>query len=303
VFAEPFVLAGGEVYLSTSVGIALAGGPDERPDDLIRDADAAMYRAKERGKARFEVFDEDMRASATHRLELETALRRALERGELRVHYQPALDVARREVVGSEALVRWEHPERGLLAPAEFLPLAEETGLIVPLGAWVLREACRTAAGWPEEREVAVNLTARQIAQPDVVAVVAGALAEAGLEPARLCLELTESAVLGAGAAETLRALKALGVKLAIDDFGTGWSSLGHLRSFPLDVVKLDRSFVAGLGTAPRDDAIAEAVISLAHALGLSTVAEGVETEGQRAVLERLGCDTAQGYLFGRPAP
>jgi diguanylate cyclase (GGDEF)-like protein/PAS domain S-box-containing protein len=303
VFAEPFVLAGGEVFLSTSVGIALAGGPDERPEDLIRDADAAMYRAKERGKARFEVFDEDMRATATHRLELETALRRALEHGELRVHYQPALDLARREVVGCEALVRWEHPERGLLAPAEFVPLAEETGLIVPLGAWVLREACRTAAGWPEERDVAVNLTARQIAQPDVVAVVAGALAEAGLEPARLCLELTESGVLGAGAAETLRALKALGVKLAIDDFGTGWSSLGHLRSFPLDVVKLDRSFVAGLGTAPRDDAIAEAVISLAHALGLSTVAEGVETEGQRAVLERLGCDTAQGYLFGRPAP
>jgi EAL domain-containing protein (putative c-di-GMP-specific phosphodiesterase class I) len=182
------------------------------------------------------------------------------------------------------------------------VPLAEETGLIVPLGAWVLREACRTAAGWPAGREVAVNLTARQVAQPDLVAVVAAALADAGLEPARLCLELTESAVLGAGAAETLRALKALGVRLAIDDFGTGWSSLGHLRSFPLDVVKLDRSFVAGLGRVADDDAIAEAVISLAHALGLTTVAEGVETAEQRAVLERLGCDTAQGFLFGRPA-
>ena len=301
VFAEPFVLAGGEIFLSTSVGIALAGGPDELPEDLIRDADAAMYRAKERGKARFEVFDEDMRAHAVRRLEMESALRRALERGELRVHYQPLCEVAGGEVVGCEALVRWEHPERGLLAPAEFVPLAEETGLILPLGEWVLRAACLAAAGWPPGWEVAVNLTARQLAQPDLVGVVSSALEDAGLAPGRLCLELTESAVLGAGAAETLRALKALGVRLAIDDFGTGWSSLGHLRSFPLDVVKLDRSFVAGLGTIARDDAIAAAVISLAHALGLRTIAEGVETPAQRAMLERLGCDAAQGYLLGRP--
>src|SRR4051812_3913227 len=303
VFAEPFVLAGGEVYLSTSVGIALAGGPDERPEDLIRAADAAMYRAKERGKARFEVFDEDMRAQALNRLELETALRRAVENGELRVHYQPALDVARGDVVGCEALVRWEHPDRGLLAPAEFVPLAEETGLIVPVGAWVLREACRAAAGWPEGWEVAVNLTARQLAQPDIVAVVAGALSDAGLEPARLCLELTESAVLGAGSAETLRTLKALGVRLAIDDFGTGWSSLGHLRSIPLDDVKLDRSLVAGVDQGPRDAAVVEAMISLAHALGLRAVAEAVETPGQRAALARLGCDAARGRHFGRPVP
>ena len=303
VFADPFLLAGGEVFLSTSVGLVVAdGGAGDPPEDLIRDADAAMYRAKERGKARWERYSAEMRAHAVARLETESALRRAVERGELRVHYQPAVDVARGDVVGFEALVRWQHPQRGLLEPRAFVPLAEETGLIVGIGAWVLREACATAASWDDGATVAVNLSARQLAQPDVLEVVADALRATGLAPERLCLELTESAVLEAGAAETLHRLKGLGVRLALDDFGTGWSSLAHLRAFPIDVLKLDRSFVSGLGREPMDAAIAAAVIALGHALGVRCVAEGVETADQLAVLERLGCDIGQGYLFAAPA-
>lgn len=307
-FDEPFVIDGREVFLSTSVGIALAGrrGPQPRPEDLIRDADAAMYRAKERGKARYELFDEAMRELALQRLELGSALRRAVERGELRIHLQPEIDVRDGTVVGFEALVRWEHPERGLLSPAEFVPLAEETGLIVPIGEWVLRRACEEAARWrPDALGISVNVSARQIAHGNLAEVVERTLHETGLSPASLCLELTESAVIESGSTThaTLSALKALGVKLAIDDFGTGWSSLGHLRRFPLDVVKLDRSFVSGLGREPQDASIAAAIISLAHALGLSTVAEGIETDEQLAVLASLGCDLGQGYLFARPAP
>jgi EAL domain-containing protein (putative c-di-GMP-specific phosphodiesterase class I) len=201
--------------------------------------------------------------------------------------------------------VRWEHPVRGLLGPAAFIPLAEETGLIVGIGEWVLREACTEARRWPQPLMLAVNLSARQLAQPDLVAMVRRALAETGTDPSTLCLEITESAVMESGAATTaqLRALKSLGVQLAIDDFGTGFSSLAHLRRFPVDVLKVDGTFVAGLGREPQDASIAAAVISLAHALGLKTVAEGVETEQQLAILEDLGCDLGQGYLFGRPLP
>jgi diguanylate cyclase (GGDEF)-like protein/PAS domain S-box-containing protein len=305
VFRDPFLLEDGEVFLATSVGIAIARGADDRAQDLIRDADAAMYRAKERGKGRYEIFDEAMRADAVARLETESALRRALERGELLLHYQPAVDLATGAIRGLEALVRWQHPTRGLLAPAAFLPLAEETGLIVPIGEWVLREACTEAARWPEGLALSVNLSARQLAQPDLVATVRRALAETGTDPAMLCLEITESAVMESGAATTaqLRALKSLGVRLAIDDFGTGFSSLAHLRRFPVDMLKIDGTFVAGLGREPQDASIAAAVISLAHALGLSTVAEGVETEQQLDVLRRLGCDLGQGHLFARPQP
>jgi diguanylate cyclase (GGDEF)-like protein/PAS domain S-box-containing protein len=305
VFREPFLLEDGEVFLATSLGIAIARGGDERAEDLIRDADAAMYRAKERGKGRYEIFDEAMRADAVARLETESALRRALERGELRLHYQPQIDLATGAISGFEALVRWEHPVRGLLGPAAFIPLAEETGLIVGIGEWVLREACTEARRWPQPLMLAVNLSARQLAQPDLVAMVRRALAETGTDPSTLCLEITESAVMESGAATTaqLRALKSLGVQLAIDDFGTGFSSLAHLRRFPVDVLKVDGTFVAGLGREPQDASIAAAVISLAHALGLKTVAEGVETEQQLAILEELGCDLGQGYLFGRPLP
>ena len=308
-FAEPFHVDGREVFLSTSVGIALANGRStrrrtERPDDLIRDADAAMYRAKELGKARYELFDTAMRAQAMHRLELENALRRAVERDELRLHLQPEICVDSGVTIGFEALVRWQHPERGLLGPGEFVPLAEETGLIGPLGEWVLRHACAIAASWDApDLGISVNVSARQLATGDFVALVADVLAETGLAPSLLCLELTESAVIESGAMTTLEGLKGLGVQLAIDDFGTGWSSLGHLRRFPIDVVKLDRSFVSGLGREPQDASIAAAIISLAHALGLSTVAEGIETGEQLSVLAALGCDVGQGYLFAAPAP
>jgi diguanylate cyclase (GGDEF)-like protein len=308
VFREPFVLEDGEVFLATSLGIAIArgeGATDQRAEDLIRDADAAMYRAKERGKGRYEIFDEAMRADAVARLETESALRRALERGELRLHYQPEVDLETGDIAGFEALVRWEHPLRGLLHPSAFIPLAEETGLIVGIGEWVLREACTEAAGWPAPLTLSVNLSARQLAQHDLVAVVRRALSETGTDPAKLCLEITESAVMESGAATTaqLRALKSLGVRLAIDDFGTGFSSLAHLRRFPVDVLKIDGTFVSGLGREPQDASIAAAVISLAHALDLKTVAEGVETDEQLSILKQLGCDLGQGYLFARPRP
>jgi diguanylate cyclase (GGDEF)-like protein/PAS domain S-box-containing protein len=309
VFRDPFLLEDGEVFLATSVGIAIARGNDDRAEDLIRDADAAMYRAKERGKGRYEIFDEAMRADAVARLETESALRRAVERGELRLHYQPEVDLATGAVRGFEALVRWDHPARGLLGPNAFIPLAEETGLIVPIGEWVLREAATEAARWAtassEPLTLSVNLSARQLAQQDLVAMVRRAMAETGVDPATLCLEITESAVMESGSATTaqLRALKSLGIRLAIDDFGTGFSSLAHLRRFPVDVLKIDGTFVAGLGHEPQDASIAAAVISLAHALGLDTVAEGVETEEQLTILRSLGCDLGQGYLFGRPAP
>ena len=305
VFREPFQLEDGEVFLATSLGIAIARGADDRAEDLIRDADAAMYRAKERGKGRYEIFDEAMRADAMARLETESALRRALERAELRLHYQPEIDLGTGEISGFEALLRWEHPVRGLLGPSAFMPLAEETGLIVGIGEWVLREACAEARRWPEPLTLSVNLSARQLAQQDLVAMVRRALAETGMDPARLCLEITESAVMESGTATTaqLRALKSLGVCLAIDDFGTGFSSLAHLRRFPVDVLKIDGTFVAGLGREPQDASIVAAVISLAHALDLETVAEGVETDEQLEILKELGCDLAQGYLFARPAP
>lgn len=308
-FDEPFDIDGREVFLSSSVGIALANGSangrcGQRPDDLIRDADAAMYRAKDLGKARYELFDTAMREQALRRLELENALRRAVERDELRLHLQPEIVVGTGRVVGFEALVRWAHLERGLLAPSDFISLAEETGLIVPIGEWVLRQACAIAAAWSTpDLIMSVNVSARQLAGGDFVDLVAATLRETGLAPEALCLELTESAVLESGAMAALEGLKRLGVRLAIDDFGTGWSSLGHLRRFPIDIVKLDRTFVSGLGREPQDASIASAIISLAHALGLSTVAEGIETSEQLAVLAELGCDLGQGYLFARPAP
>jgi EAL domain-containing protein (putative c-di-GMP-specific phosphodiesterase class I) len=263
-----------------------------------------MYRAKELGKARYELFDTAMRTQALHRLELENALRRAVERDELRLHLQPEIAVESGAIVGFEALVRWEHPERGLLGPGDFVSLAEETGLIGAVGAWVLRQACALAASWATPGLlISVNVSARQLAGGDFTDLVATVLAETGLPADMLCLELTESAVVEHGAMATLEGLKRLGVRLAIDDFGTGWSSLGHLRRFPIDIVKLDRSFVSGLGREPQDASVAAAIISLAHALGLSTVAEGIETGEQLAVLAALGCDLGQGYLFARPAP
>ena len=305
-FAEPFLVQDGEAFLQASVGIALSRDGFEAPEDLIRDADAAMYRAKARGQG-IELFDEAMRQDVRDRVALEAALRRGIGRGELRLHCQPLVSLADARIEGFEALVRWEHPERGLVAPGSFIPLAEETGLIVPIGAWVLGEACATLRRIMDETgmaslQVSVNVSPRQLQQPDFVAQVRAALDDNDLEPSRLVVEITESAIMEAGAAAILRALKELGVRLAMDDFGTGYSSLAHLRRFPLDVIKVDRSFVAGLSDG-QGSSIAGAIISLAHALGLRTVAEGIEDDEQRRAVLALGCDVGQGFHFARPMP
>lgn len=306
--AQPFIVRGAETFVSASVGIALGVG-DERPEDLLRDADAAMYHAKEVGRGRVEVFDDTMRARALTRHATENALHRALERGELLLFFQPVVSLSDAGCVGAEALVRWQHPERGLVAPADFVPLAEETGLVVQLGRWVLEEAASQAARWQAEHGrpfvVSVNLSARQLAQPDLAASVGEVIERTGVDPADLCLEITES-VLMDDAQTVLSAIeevRSLGVCFAIDDFGTGYSSLGYLKRFPVDRVKIDRSFVVGLGTDPGDAAIVSAVIGLAHALDLQVVAEGVETEEQLAELVALGCDEAQGFYFAPPQP
>jgi diguanylate cyclase (GGDEF)-like protein/PAS domain S-box-containing protein len=304
---DPFPLDGEEVFVTASIGIAVAD-PSSTPDDLLRDADAAMYRAKALGRDRVELFDAALREEATARLQLETSLRRALESGELAVFYQPEVDLLTGEVVGAEALVRWRHPTSGLLEATSFIELAEETGLILDIGAWVLGEACRQAAAWRTVQAtrlpmVRVNLSARQILQPDLLAMVVAALETSGLPASALCLEITETALMADAAAglDVLSSLRALGVQLAIDDFGTGYSSLARLKRFPVDVLKIDRSFVDGLGTDPDDTAIVTAIVGLADALGLTVTAEGVETVEQRDELVRLGCLRAQGFLFARP--
>ncbi len=310
-FARPFVLGVTEHFVSASVGIALADDADQPPEALIRDADAAMYRAKERGRARYELFDEDMRARAVARLRVENDLRRALERRELRLVYQPVVSLHDGAIVGAEALVRWEHPERGLVPPNDFIPVAEDCGLIEPIGRWVLGEACRQTAIWhaanPDSAPItiSVNLSARQVAQPDLTSVVGRVLRTTGIDPSSLCLEITETVLLEESEllGDTLRALRATGVRLVLDDFGTGYSSLGYLNRLPLDALKVDRSFVDGLGVEPRDSAIVKAVVGMAQALSLTVIAEGVEAPTQLAELRTLGCDLAQGYLFARPLP
>jgi diguanylate cyclase (GGDEF)-like protein/PAS domain S-box-containing protein len=309
-FTRPFVLAGTEHFVTTSIGIALAAG-GERPEDLIRDADAAMHRAKERGGARYELFDEGIRGRAISRLRVENDLRRALERDELTLDYQPQVSLGDRSIVGVEALVRWEHPTRGRIAPGDFIPVAEENGLIDPIGRWVLDRACRQAAHWYRTRpdsapiSMSVNLSAVQFRNRNLPETVADALRGANLDPVCLSLELTESVMVGYADSlmETLEALKALGVRLVLDDFGTGYSSLAYLTRLPLDALKVDRSFIDGLGTEPRDTAVTEAIIAMAHALSLQVVGEGTETELQVTELTRLGCDIAQGYHFSRPLP
>ncbi|MEZ5145116.1 MAG: EAL domain-containing protein [Acidimicrobiales bacterium] len=307
-FSTPVAIGGSEVFTSASIGIAIASD-DSDADGLLRDADSAMYLAKARGRDRYELFDEGLRTEATEKLQMENSLRRSLEVEGLRVHYQPEIDLTSGAVLGMEALARWEHPVLGLLDAGVFIELAEETGLIVEVGSWVLQEACRQAGAWRTERAepfmLRVNLSARQLVQPDLVDVVVGALRDASLEPSSLCLEITETALMAdpAMALAVLTDLHGLGVHLAIDDFGTGYSSLAYLKRFPVDVLKIDRSFVDGLGEDPEDTAIVSAIISMSRALGLDVVAEGVETLRQLDELRSLGCDRAQGFLFARPVP
>ena len=301
----PFAVEGDEVFVRTSVGIALATEPGARPEALIRDADAAMYRAKERGGGLYEVFDDQMRERAVRRMETENALHRALDRGEFVMHYQPIMTMATGALHGVEALARWEHPQRGLIMPGEFIEAAEETGLIIALGAWAFEAACMQAADWNGGLMMSVNLSARQCGHPDLVATFGDILRRTGVDPSCLCLEITETALMEdvEASTATLRALKDLGLALALDDFGTGYSSLRALQHFPVDTVKIDRSFIAPIEHDPQEAAIVAAVISLSHALGLRTVAEGIETIAQVDRLRALGCDLAQGYYFARPGP
>jgi diguanylate cyclase (GGDEF)-like protein len=306
--SEPIMLGGRETVITASIGIAHAE-PGTRAEDMLRNSDVAMYGAKERGRSRIELFDAEMRRSMIDRLEMERSLREAIAAGELRLDYQPIVSFDNWRVSSAEALVRWDHPERGVVHPAEFIPLAEDSGLILPLGRWVLTEACRQLAVWrangrPDLR-VTVNLSARQFADPELIDTVAEALARADLPADALWLEITESVLMEEAeiTANTLQALKRLGVHLAVDDFGTGYSSLSYLKRFPVDLLKIDRSFIHGLGTDPEDGAIVLAIVSLAQALRLEVVAEGVEHFHQLEALHSLGCDAIQGFLLGRPGP
>ena len=306
---SPVLVSGREVFTTGSVGIAAAFGDERTPDDLLRDADTAMYQAKSHGKSRSVVFDRSMNADAVERLELETDLRRALEKEEFRVYYQPIIHLETGRIVEVEALVRWEHPERGLIPPLKFIPLAEETGLIVALGRWVLAEACRQAREWhrqfPEEPPLilSVNLSARQLQQPALVAEVVEILKETGLHPSLLKLEITESVMMldSATTIPRLHQLKELGVHLAVDDFGTGYSSMSYLSSLPIDTLKIDRAFVSNMERSADDLAIVRAIVSLAKTLNLRITTEGIETSAQLSQLQALGCDQGQGYHFDRP--
>ncbi|MCU1485578.1 MAG: morA [Actinomycetia bacterium] len=291
--------------VTASIGIAI-GTASSRPEDLIRDADSAMYLAKDRGRARHELFDDTLRTRASDRLTLDSELRVALERGELCLAYQPKVNLGTGVVVGVEALLRWQHPALGEVPPIDFIPIAEDTGLIVPIGRFVLAEACRQLRAWREEgirTEVAVNVSGRQLSHPDFVDEVHAIVTDHDVDPSSICLELTESVLMidAPRATETLRALRNLGFKLSIDDFGTGYSSLAYLQRFPVDELKIDRSFVHDMTHDPGSVTLIEAIIAMGSALGLRIVAEGIETRDQEEQLRRMGCQEAQGFLFARP--
>ncbi|MFQ5655263.1 MAG: putative bifunctional diguanylate cyclase/phosphodiesterase, partial [Planctomycetota bacterium] len=307
----PYTLDNTEVYTSASIGIAMGSAGYENAADLLRDSDAAMHRAKSLGKDRHELFDQDLHREAVNRLQIENALRRALEAEELRLYYQPIILLETGAIDGFEALVRWHHPQRGVVPPAEFIPIAEETGLIGALGEWILREACRQMKRWCDEiwtenpGYVSVNLSTKQFSRTNMARQIKEILAETGLDPRALALEVTESVIMldPASAAETLSELRAMEIQISIDDFGTGYSSLSYLHEFPFDIVKIDRSFVGSLEPSGQQYEIVQAICTLAHAMGMKVTAEGVESEEQLEILRGLHCEHAQGYLFSRAVP
>ena len=302
---QPFQLDGREVFVTVSIGIAPSTNADTVAEELLRQADTAMYRAKGMGRARHEIFDSSMHQRAVKMLELETDLWHALERDELRLHYQPIICLSTGTICGFEALVRWQHPQRGLVSPGDFIPLAEETGLIVPIGWWVLREACRQAQAWNKTRNLwmSVNLSSKQFSQNDMIERVQKILDETGFDPRGLKLEITESVIMEntESASSMLRHLKSLGIQLSMDDFGTGYSSLSYLHRFPLDTLKIDRSFVSQMKPHARNGEIVGTILNLANGLSMNVIAEGVETEEQLYGLRKLDCDYAQGFFFARP--
>ena len=300
-----FQIADIEVFTSASIGITIAGAEYDSAEQIVRDADTAMYRAKSAGRARAEIFDNDMRAEAVARLRLETELRHAIERSELRVFYQPIVRIVSGEVIGYEALVRWQHPVKGLVPPSDFIPMAEETGLVVPIGEFVLREACNQMSKWRNGKPmaVAVNISGRHFADGDLLLHINDALAHSNLEPSALHVEMTESAIIQqpAMARELIHEIRDLGCGIALDDFGTGFSSLSYLHQFPIDRLKIDASFVRGAPAKPKNVEIIRSILSLARGLNIEVIAEGIETESERGLLQWLGCEYGQGYLFAKP--
>ncbi|MBA3431429.1 MAG: bifunctional diguanylate cyclase/phosphodiesterase, partial [Actinobacteria bacterium] len=307
--ADPFVLQGKEVFVHASIGVAVSGTGEDGIEELLSNADIALYVSKGRGKAHYEVFAPDMRVNALRRVELKRDLRRAIDNHEFVVFYQPTIALETRRTVGMEALVRWRHPTRGLVTPLDFIPLAEETGLVLDIGRYVLREACRQTVVWNKRQQpvrrlrVSVNLSARQVQEPTLRDDVAGILLDTRLDPDDLTLEITESVLMldTDDTMTTLQGLKDLGVRLAIDDFGTGYSSLSYLERFPIDILKIDKAFVAGIGHGSSESALAQAVIKLGDSLGLHTIAEGIEDRGQLDRLLQFGCTTGQGFYFSPP--
>ena len=308
-FSQPFAVDGRDVFITASVGVALYPQDAKDPETLMKSAELAMYRAKESGRNGYQLYTAEMQTRVTERLALEGKLRRALERGEFSLHYQPQVDLRSKRIFGVEALIRWNQPDLGMVSPAKFIPLAEEKGLIVPIRAWVVRTACRQCKAWQDAGlppvTVAVNISARQFREKNLLQVVAQILTETGLNPRQLELEVTESVIMhdAQQIIASLQAFRDMGVKLSVDDFGTGYSSLSYLKRFPVDRLKIDQSFVHDLGSDADDAAIAQAVITLGHTMGLRVIAEGVETPEQLAFLRRHECDEMQGYLFGKPMP
>jgi diguanylate cyclase (GGDEF)-like protein/PAS domain S-box-containing protein len=306
--ARPFNLSGHEVFISASIGIALNQTSSDQPDEILRNADTAMYRAKDQGRGCFELFDKGMHARNAALSQLESGLRRALARDEFRVHYQPIISLESWRISGFEALVRWEDPEHGYISPLKFIPVAEDTGLIIPIGQWVLREACQQLRMWQEQfpsdppLSISVNLSGKQFSQPDLIERIAQILSETGLEASSLKMEITESAIIEniAAATITLKRIKALGIRLSLDDFGTGYSSLSYLHRFPIDTLKIDRSFVSKINL-PKNTEIVRTILTLAGNLGLDVVAEGVETRDQILQLTGMNCEYVQGYLLSKP--
>jgi EAL domain-containing protein (putative c-di-GMP-specific phosphodiesterase class I) len=307
---RPFIMEGRELYVAISIGISLGHDRTHDPEGLLRETDTAMYRAKEDGGT-FRVFDPAMYERALRRLELENDLRRAIVENEFVVHYQPIVNLQTGAVWGVEALVRWNHPERGLLDPDEFVPVAEESGLVVPMGELVLEEACRRAVEWQTRfpltppLAMSVNLSGRQLRRPDLHEVIGRALKESGLSASSLGLDITETVYISALDANTaaLDRLKAMGIRISLDDFGSGYSSLSYLKRLPADILKIDKSFTKGLGVEVEDTAIVQTVVDLAHILGMEVVAEGVEIEEQETLLREMGCDFAQGFYRSKPLP
>ncbi len=304
-FAESFQVEGHIMPTTTSIGIAVAPHDGQKSDMLMKNADLALYRAKQEGKGQYHYFEQEMDELARKRRETEIDLKLAIEQGQFELYYQPLFNTQQQRINGFEALIRWHHPERGLVQPADFIPLAEETGLIVQIGEWVIKEACRQAAHWPEHIRVAVNISPVQFRTKGLHAILIQALTQSGLSPERLELEITESLLIE-NVEETLKSLyslRAMGIRVALDDFGTGYSSLSYLRSFPFDKIKIDRSFVVDILSDKGSAAIVQAITGLAAALGMETLAEGVELDAQVELLHKNGCDNIQGYLLSRPVP